>query len=139
MREPMNTLLDATKPRDKFGDPIISGILRIQVHVDSRLGRLHEMDRQLWFLTTHTMLLTDRPAEKLAARVRREHAIAFVTYVWLRRETENPAAMVADIEALAALGRTERWKATVRTWALIAAVDPEMFMQYSTYTAYAAD
>lgn len=132
------TLLDATAIRDEFGDPVIRGILRIQLRIDAALGRMYEADRQLWFLATHATLLTDKPVAQ-NPRTRRENAVSRVTHIWLRRETENPEAMRSDIEALAVLGRTERWKTAIRTWALVALVDPDMFHQQSTYVHYAAE
>jgi hypothetical protein len=108
----------------------------VAIRVEIAVGKLFREDRQLAYILTHAVELTDRPKN---AKERRGHAIARVLYTWLRREHEDPEAMAKDIETLASLGRTDRWKAAVRTWAHIARTDPEMFQQHATYANYAAD
>lgn len=108
----------------------------VAIHVEIAVGRLYREDRQLAHLLTHSVELAERPKN---AKDRRGHAIARVLYTWLRREDEDPEAMAKDIESLASLGRTDRWKAAVRTWAHIARTDPGMFYQHATYANYAAD
>lgn len=108
----------------------------VLMHVESKLGRLYREDPHLHHILTHSVPLAERPTN---ARERRGHAIARVLYTWLRRETEDPEAVAKDIETLAPLGRTERWKTAVRTWAHIARTDPELFHQHATYINYAAD
>lgn len=108
----------------------------VSIHVEIAIGRLYNQDRQLAHILTHSVELTERPKN---AKDRRGHAIARVLYTWLRREWDDPEAMAKDIESLDALGRTDRWKAAVRTWAHIARTDPEMFHQHATYINYAVD
>jgi hypothetical protein len=129
-------MINATTYLDADGDPAIKSIFRLKVRIDACLGRLWEADRQLHHLDTHTVLLTDRPVN---ARQRREHAVSRVLYTWLRREEENAEAAAADIETLLPLGRTDRWKNAVRTWAAITRTDPRMFLQHSIFTNYAAE
>jgi hypothetical protein len=108
----------------------------VAIHVEVAVGKLFREDRHLAHILTHAVELAKRPKN---AKDRRGHGIARVLYTWLRREWEDPEAMAKDIESLAALGRTERWQAAVRTWAHIARTDPEMFHQHATYANYAAD
>lgn len=108
----------------------------VAIRVEIAVGKLYREDRQLAHILTHAVELADRPKN---AKDRRGHAIARVLYTWLRREHEDPEAMAKDIESLASLGRTDRWKAAVRTWAYIARTDPELFAQHGTYANYAAD
>lgn len=108
----------------------------VLAHVDVALGRLYREDKHLHHILTHSVPLSDRPKN---AKDRRGHAIARVLYTWLRRETEDQEAMAKDIESLASLGRSERWKAAIRTWAHIARTDPDMFFQHATYANFAAE
>lgn len=107
----------------------------ISAHVEMAVGRLYREDRQLAHILTHSVPLADRPKN---AKERREHGIARVLYTWLRIEHENPETVAQDIETLASLGRSDRWKSAIRTWAHIARTDPDLFSQHSTYTNYAA-
>jgi hypothetical protein len=107
----------------------------VLVRVDAELGRLRREDSHLHHLTTHAVELADRPK---TPSDRRGHAISRVLYTWLRLEETDPEAVAQDIETLAALGRSEKWKAAVRTWAHIARTDPVMFHQFGTYTNFAA-
>jgi hypothetical protein len=125
-------LIDATK---FYGMPIPAADL-ISAHVEVAVGRLFREDRQLAHILTHSVELADRPKN---AADRRGHGIARVLYTWLRREREDQEAMAKDIESLASLGRTDRWKGAVRTWAHIARTDPDMFQQQATYANYATD
>lgn len=106
------------------------------IRVEIAIGKLFREDRHLAHILTHSVELADRPKN---AKDRRGHAIARVLYTWLRRETEDQEAMAKDIESLDSLGRTDRWKAAVRTWAHIARTDPELFHQHATYINYAVD
>lgn len=108
----------------------------VAIRVEIAVGKLFREDRQLAHILTHSVELTERPKN---AKERRGHGIARVLYTWLRREWEDPEAMAKDIESLASLGRTDRWKSAVRTWAHIARTDPEMFQQHATYANYATD
>lgn len=108
----------------------------ISIHVEIAIGRIHMEDKQLAYILTHSVDLAERPTN---ARDRRGHAIARVLYTWLRREWDDPEAMAKDIESLDSLGRTDRWKAAVRTWAHVARTDPDMFQQHATYINYAVD
>lgn len=129
----MVTLIDATALRDADGDPAITPIFRIRVRIDAILGRLYENDRQLHFLETHSELITDGPRTPTQ---RREHGISRVLYTWLRLEETHAEEAAQDIETLAQLGRSEKWKSAVRSWAHITRTDPVMFMQYATYTNF---
>jgi hypothetical protein len=108
---------------------------RIYLRVESVLGRLYREDSHLHHLNTYAVPLAERP--KTAAE-RRSHAISRVLYTWLRLETGNNEKMVEDIESLTALGRTERWKDAIMTWAHITRVQPELFQQYAIFANYAA-
>ncbi len=96
---------------------------------------IEQEDRHLYHLITNTVELADKPKN---AKERREHGIARVLYTWLRREHEDPSAMLEDIASLAALGRTEKWKSAVRTWVHVAQTEPDMFFQQATYANFAA-
>lgn len=119
-------LIDATKT---------AAAVLVLMMVDVEIGRLRREDRHLTFLDTFSLPLGERPTNAVE---RRQEAISRVFYTWERREHEDREAVAQDIETLASLGRTERWKTAVRTWAHIAREDPQMFAQYSTYTNYAA-
>jgi hypothetical protein len=110
--------------------------LVIAKRVEVIIGRLMQEDSHLTHILTHAVELSEQPKN---AKDRRGHAISRVLYTWLRIEHENPEAVAKDIETLAALGRTDRWQAAIRTWAHIARTDPDMFHQYATYTNYAAE
>jgi hypothetical protein len=107
----------------------------IQLRVEISVARLYREDPHLCHLLTHHVPLSDRPT---TPQQRREHGIARVLYTWLRIEESDPEAVAADIETLAALGRSEKWKNAIRTWAHIVRHEPDMFQQYGTYTNYAA-
>lgn len=120
-------MMDATKT--------LTGLM-ISARVEVIIGRLMQEDSHLAHILTHAVDLSERPKN---AKDRRGHAISRVLYTWLRIEHEDPEAVAKDIETLAALGRTDRWKTAIRTWAHIARTDPDMFHQYGTYTNYAAE
>jgi hypothetical protein len=119
-------MLDATKT--DAADVVLA-------HVDVAIGRLRREDAHLHHILTHSVPLSDRPK---TPSERRGHAISRVLYTWLRIEETDPEAVARDIETLAPLGRSEKWKTAVRTWAHIARTDPVMFHQFGTYTNFAA-
>lgn len=106
------------------------------MRIDVILGRLRREDPQLHHLDTYAVPLTERPTN---AKERRGDGIARVLYTWLRRDGIDWEDVAKDIESLASLGRTDRWKSAVKTWAHIARTDSDMFQQYATYANYAAD
>lgn len=101
---------------------------------------LHKADRHLnAFENAFAIPLDERPTNAVA---RRSWAINVVFYKHMRT-THDVAAILADIEDMRKLGRTERWQTALTTWQTMIKTNPYddldwVLMQYSTNTGYAA-
>lgn len=112
---------------------------RVALRVEIALGKLYADDAYLYQFTAASVDVTDAPSDAVE---RRQHAIARFGYKH-SRTTHDVPAMIADVNAMRALGRTERWQTALDTWVRMIETDPYgdldwVITQYAVYTNYAA-
>jgi hypothetical protein len=110
----------------------------ILMHVDMAITRIRCDNQQLAHVLTHHVSLNERPKN---AADRRYAAIAIFVYKHLL--ADNPVLdMVEDLSKMQGLGRTDRWKSAVRTWATVITGEADKnwaITQYAVFTNYAVD
>jgi hypothetical protein len=113
----------------------------LTIRVDMAYGRyLRTTGDQTHFAQT---LYTARPiAEAPQTAVdKRQHALSVFICKHVDYSVEFPEyneSMAADLDKMAALGRTARWRTAVKSLRHACKEDPNMIMQMITYANYAA-
>ncbi len=106
--------------------------------VTIKVMRFRRENNQRGHVETHAVEIAERPTN---AQSRRQHAISVFLYKWADNPEFNLSAACKDLDTMATLGRTPRWKASMTDWKnnLTMSADKEyVITQYAIFANFAA-